>query len=356
MQVPLVYKEKPLFGFDMGNRTVKVVQMSHKGGRPRLIGYGQASFPASIVVEGIISDPEELAKHIKPLLGGKVEGRIDARRVAAALPMGKIFTRTLKLPDMDQDDLEQAVHFEAEQYIPVPIADLYLDFQVTGRSQDPKTKQEQLDIILVATPRAIVDSYIKLFDILGLEVDSIETSLDAVTRALRLSQPVKGPVLVVDFGSRSTDIAIYNQALAASSSIAIGGDDLTESLVKNLGIKPSEATEIKFKFGLTKGDLQTKIKGAVKEQLQSIVSEIKKVQKFQDDPSKKSAITTMLLCGGSASLPGLSDYFIKELGIEVRIVNPWSGLQLSGVKAATKRDYATYTTAIGLACRGGAHD
>lgn len=357
MQVPLIYKDRPMFGFDMGNRTVKVVQLAPHGHAKKVLGYGQVSFPASIVVEGIISDPDLLAEHVKPLLAGKAVGKITARRVAASLPMGKIFTRTIKLPVMSENDLQQAVHFEAEQYIPVPINDLYLDYQVTGRSKDAKTTQEHLDINLVATPRAIVDSYIKLFDRLGLEVDSIETSLDAVTRALKVKAAPATPALVLDFGSRSADVAVFKNALIVSSSISLGGDDLTESLVGKLGISAAEATEIKFKFGLTSGDLQTKIKAALKDQLQTVVTEAKKVMKYYQDQGKDRAqLKSLLLCGGTAGMPGLAEYLKKELGIEVTVINPWTQVDLGRLKPINKRDVAAYTTAVGLAGRGMIHD
>lgn len=365
MQVPLFYKDRPLYGFDMGNRTVKVAQLRASGKKVQVLGYGQISFPAKLVVDGVITDPGELAEHIQPLLQKNLIGRVSARRVAASLPMGKIFVRSLKLPPMSQSDLDQAIHYEAEQYIPVPINELYLDYEVTRAAKPgtkasktaPATADEQTEVTLVATPRKIVDSYLQLFERLGLEVSSIETSLHAVTRALRLSHPISGPTLVVDFGSRSTDIAIFEQALLLTSSIAIGGDHLTDSLVEKLAIKPTEATEIKFKFGLGESELQRKIQTALKDQLQAVVAEVKKVLKYYQDQGKdRPPIKTLLLCGGSASLPGLDEYLTKELDLATMIGNPWGRLHMGKIKPVSVRDIPVYTAAIGLASRELKHD
>lgn len=348
----------------MGNRTVKIAQLKANGSKIQVLGYGQISFPAKLVVDGVITSPEELAEHIHPLLKKNLIGKITARRVAASLPMGKIFVRSLKLPPMSPSDLDQAVHYEAEQYIPIPVNDLYLDYEVTKiarpsakPSKTPSADSDQTEVTLVATPRKIVDSYLQLFDRLGLEVSSIETSLHAVTRALRLSHPITGPTVVVDFGSRSTDIAIFEKALLLTSSIAIGGDHLTDSLVEKLAIKPAEATEIKYKFGLGQSELQRKIQASLKDQLQAVVAEVKKVLKYyQDEGKDRPPIKNLLLCGGSASLPGLDAYLSKELSLATMIGNPWSKLHLGKLKPVNARDIPMHTAAIGLASRGLNHD
>jgi type IV pilus assembly protein PilM len=96
-------------------------------------------------------------------------GKVSATRVAVSLPVAKVFTRVLELPSMKPEDLGQAVRLEAEQYIPVPLPDLYIDYEVIEMGPDHN------EVLMVAAPRAIVDSYIKLFDFMNLEVAVIES-------------------------------------------------------------------------------------------------------------------------------------------------------------------------------------
>src|SRR5665647_3377429 len=119
MRVPLIYRDRPLFGFDLGSRTAKMIQLKPHGNSMLVLGYGYADFPADALVEGIVVDPQEIAKALRPLLKQMSYGRINATRAAVSLPTAKVFTRMRELPPMGTADLAQAIKFEAEQYIPV---------------------------------------------------------------------------------------------------------------------------------------------------------------------------------------------------------------------------------------------
>jgi type IV pilus assembly protein PilM len=151
MRIPLVYHDQPIFGFDLGSRTAKMIQLKHAGKQMEVVGYGNATFPEDAIVEGIIVDPQEIVAALKPLLKDMSYGRINATRVAASLPVAKVFTRMLELPPMNPTDLGQAVRLEAEQYIPVPLADLYIDYETI------EAGTEKQEVLMVAAPRAIVD-------------------------------------------------------------------------------------------------------------------------------------------------------------------------------------------------------
>jgi type IV pilus assembly protein PilM len=344
------------------------VQLKPVGKKMRVVGYGHAAFPNDAIVEGIVSDPQTIAKHIKPLLQQPGAGHITSRRAVVALPGGKVFIRTLQLPPMAQEDLEQAIRFEAEQYVPVPISDLYIDYEVIPQDQAPMIQpaqtnsapkpaapgaEEHQDVLMVAAPRAIVDSYLKLFDYLGLELDSIETTLAAITRAMIAAGSSNQASMVLDFGSRSTDMAIYNRVVRLTGSISVGGDDMTDTLVKSLGISADQANEIKYKFGVGTSGLQSKILEALDPKLQVVAAEIKKVAKYYKERSEnKEEVRNITLTGGSASMPGLVDYLYKATGLPFVVGDPWLRLDLGHMPKASKFEAPMYTTAIGLALRG----
>lgn len=343
-RVPLIYHDRPLFGFDLGTRTAKLVQIKPVGKTSRVLGYGFANFPGEAIVEGIVVDPQEIAIALKPLFDTMTFGEISATRVAASIPVAKVFTRILELPPMNMADLGAAVRLEAEQYIPVPLPDLYIDYEIVDTTPD------HLDVLMVAAPRAIVDSYLKLFDLMNLEVAFIESSLSAVTRAIIAAGNINKTTLVADIGSESIDITVFDKAIRLTDTIPVGGDHLTTQLVADLAITREQANEIKFKFGLGPSGLQPNIQSALKKPLATITSEFKRVTKYYQDRSHdKHPIDNIIISGGSASMPGLLEYLTAEVGLPIVIADPWAGLELHHIQDVSKFDAPMFTTAIGLA-------
>ena len=344
MKVPLIYHDQPIFGFDLGTRTAKMIQLRPSGKSMQVLGYGYANFPGDAIVEGIIVDPLEIAHALEPLMKQMSFGKITATRVAASLPVAKVFTRVLELPQMAAADLGAAVRLEAEQYVPVPLPDLYVDYEIID------TVGETSQVLMVAAPRAIVDSYLKLFDLMKLEVIFVESSLAAVTRSVLAATPLKQVTLVADIGAGSIDLTVVDKVIRLTDTIALGGDNLTLELVNVLGITREQANEIKARFGLGESNLQPKIEAALKKPLGTITSEIKRVIKFyQDRGNHKSSVEAIVLTGGSASMPGLVEYLAKQLGMPVSVADPWAGLSVKHIQPVSKLDAPMYTTALGLA-------
>lgn len=344
MRVPLIYHDRPIFGFDLGSRTAKLIQLKPAGKSMQVLGYGYANFPGDAIVEGIIVDPKEIADALAPLMKQMTFGHITGTRVAASLPVAKVFTRVLELPPMNPADLGAAVRLEAEQYIPVPLPDLYIDYEII------EEQKEQIQVLMVAAPRAIVDSYIKLFDLMELEVSFVESSLSAVTRAILAATPLDKPTLVADIGSNSIDLTVHDKMIRLTDTIALGGDTLTTQLVSDLQITREQANEIKFKFGLGPSGLQPKIQASLKKPLNTISSEVKRVMKYyQDRGANKRSVELVIISGGSAGMPGLIEYLSKELGVPVIVADPWGGLVTKHMQPVSKFDAPMYTTAIGLA-------
>jgi type IV pilus assembly protein PilM len=254
---------------------------------------------------------------------------------------------------MSPDDLEQAVKFEVEQYVPVPVNDLYIDYEIINVVESKDGKDGHMDVLMTAAPRAIVDSYIKLFDLLGLEVQAVEASMVSVVRAmLHSGDAQKNSTLVMDIGSESSDLTIFDEVIPLTGSVPVGGEHYTKALVNTLGLKPDQATEIKIKFGIAPSGMQQKIFSALEPHLQTVVKEAKRVLKYYEERSeKREKVQTLVISGGTASMPGLAEYLQKELGLPLTVANPWKNLTTKKMQAVSKRDAPMYTTAIGLALR-----
>jgi type IV pilus assembly protein PilM len=124
------YQDKRVFGLDIGLSSLKVMQIDTEHKKHTVTGYGVTSFDSSVFTDGILTDPEGLAKIAYDLFDKHLIGDITTRRTIIAIPASKTFTRSMTLPKLKTKDLAAAVQLEAEQYIPVPIDELYLDHSV----------------------------------------------------------------------------------------------------------------------------------------------------------------------------------------------------------------------------------
>lgn len=344
MNTPLFYREKPIFGFDLGHDAVKVMQIDPGGKKDTVNGYGYIEFDSKAINNGVIVDHEKIAKRVYELITKHLVGTLDARRVAAALPVANTFNRILALPKMNHEELKQAVLLEAEQYIPMPVEDLYLDYEVAHQDSDGQ------EVLLVAAPKSLVDSYIQLFDILGLELALLETSINAVSRAVSHADNTGIPTLIIDFGSVSSDISVYDRTVRVTGTAEGGGETITELIAKKMNITERQAYTIKTRYGLNAGKKQREIMEALDPLLKKLLSETKKMTRFYEDrASTQRKIEQIIILGGGANLPGLSAFLTDKLRLPTRLVDPWQNLSFGNLQPPHKLETTLYTTAAGLA-------
>src|SRR6187551_2383577 len=124
-KLPLLYEDKPLFGFDIGHGKVRVLQIQPAKRLPKLVGYGEVTFDPAAVQAGVIVKPEIIAEAVQGLFKHRLIGDITTNRVAMSLPIARAFTRSIEVPSLSDKELAEAVQNEAEQYIPAALDDLY---------------------------------------------------------------------------------------------------------------------------------------------------------------------------------------------------------------------------------------
>jgi type IV pilus assembly protein PilM len=343
-----IWKVKDVVGIDVGTRAIKIVQLKKKGKLTKLVGYGKIDVPENFIIEGIIAEPEKLGEMIKKLFAGEnLWGKITATRVNASLPESKIFTRTLTMPHMTEKERSDAIFWEASQSIPMALSDLNLDWQVIGPNlSDPKSDE----IIFAAAPKSIVNSYLQLFDQLGLEVMGLETSLSAITRAMVPFKEKKETILVMDMGSDTTNMAIFDQIIRVTGSTTVGGDHVTSKIAEALGVTKEEAEKLKVGKEVEK---QTKIREAIDVELTEITKEADRIIRYYNEKiNKENSVTKILLSGGGANLTGITEMLTEKLGIAAIVGNPWSNISVYPIKPLPKNEAIAYTNAVGLALVG----
>lgn len=344
MKSSIFYRDKPVFGFDIGYNSVKVMQIDTNSKNHKVTGYAYTSFSEKAIKNGVIVDPEAIAKEVYPLFTRHLIGTIDTKRVVAALPVSKTFNRVLTLPSLPTKDMEDAIRAEAEQYIPVPLDKLYLDYDIT-----PTSGQDNYEILIVATPRNIVDSYLVLFELLGLEVAQLETSISAATRLVMHAEQTDLPTLIIDFGSISTDLSIFDTTLRVTGTVSEGGDTITKAIADELKVTVKQGQTIKTKHGLGPGKRQAQIRKALEPLLNKMVIEIKKMVRFyQERSGVERKLEQVIILGGGANMPGLADYLTDKIRIPTRTCNPWLNLDFGDLQPPHQLEKTLYATAAGL--------
>ncbi len=339
------YKDRPLFGLDLSPNCVRVMQVSSLNNENRVVGYGTTTFDPKSIKDGVIVDPITIAKAVDELFDKGLHGQISSRRVAIAVPAARTFSRAIKLPLLDKKELDEAVRLEAEQYIPTPIDELYLDYSVMRKTD------KELELFAVATPKHLVDSYITLAHLLGLEPVAIETSIDAVTRLFVKTDYSHAPTVLVDFGPVSADITIVDETIIATGTVGGGGENFTSRISDQLGVTRQEAHIIKTKYGLNFSKKQQEISKALDPLLDQLIKEIRRmIRYYQERYGAEHRINQIVLMGSSANVPGLSDRMTDVLRLPVRNSDPWSRFSYApGVEPLQSEDQSNFITAGGLA-------
>ncbi len=338
------YQDKPVFGLDIGFSSLKVMQIEAQGKKQIVSGYGVASFDDKAITDGVITDPEAIASVVHKLFSKDLIGDITTPRVVVAVPAARTFTRTVTLPKLKEKDLADAIHMETEQYVPVPIDDLYVDYSVIR-----KTEKDQ-EILVVAIPKKIVDSYVVLTRMLGLEVVAVESTLGAASRLFKQAEQSDVPTVLIDLGSLSSDITIYDNGLIVTGTAPGGGDSFTEAIAKKLGVTHQEAHVIKTKYGLGLSKKQKEITECLTPILEQMVKEIRRMIRYYEERSgTERKIAQIVTMGGGANMPGLSEHMTNLLRLPVRMCDPWQNLDFKHLQPPNKVEKSMYVTVCGLA-------
>ncbi|MEX0621603.1 MAG: type IV pilus assembly protein PilM [Candidatus Woykebacteria bacterium] len=339
-------------GLDIGSHSIKAVQLSGSVERPIFVAAGQIEIPVQVRNQPPGGTDEEsisvIANSIRSL---HREAHFSTDKVVVSLPESQVFTRVVELPSLKQSEIQNALAWEAEQYVPVPINEVKLDWQVLD---DGKTnKSGKVEVLLVAAPINLIDRFLNIIRIAGLSPTSLETEITAVVRSL--VQRIEGAptTMVVSLGASTTDLSIVSTGrISFTRSIATGGSAIARGVAQELGFELDQATEYMKTYGLDPTSLEGKVMQAIKPIFDVIVNEIRRVLAYYATKHPEVPVKRVVVTGGTAKLPGLVIYLAEALGIEVQVGNPWEGIALpSRVANKLVSDATSYAVAVGLALK-----
>lgn len=341
--------DKPLFGLDIGHGSLKVMQLIGQSSAQavkhhyRIAGYGTATFDKAAQADGVIVRPEIIAEAAYTLFHQNLIGDITTRRAAIAIPAYRTFTRSLQLPRLQPHELKAAVELEAEQYISMPLEELYLDYEVV------KQRPEGTELFMVAIPRVIVDSYLDLTQVMGIETVLIEPTLSSSGRLFSIGSNNDEATFIIDLGSQSSDISIFDQHTLVTGTVQSGGEIFTNNIKNKLGVSLEAAALIKTRYGLGVSKKQAEIASALEPVLQEIVKEIHRMLRYYEERyGSERPIKQVVTLGGGANIPGLSEYLTQALRMAARHTDPWQYLDYKGLQPPSAADRPMYATVAGL--------
>ena len=293
-------------------------------------------------------DEEEMAQAIKKAVD---DSQIPVKDVNVALAENQVYTKVLDMPALTDKELASAIYWEAEQYIPVPLTNITLVWNVLKRPQHG-AQNEKMQVLMVGAPTMLINKYQKIFQMAGLNLHDMETEILSTVRALILSEDFP-TTLIISIGAVNTSFAMVRKGIMIFTySMSVGGAAINRAIATDFGLSSQQAEEYKKVYGVEGKTLGGKIGQATEPILNSILAEVKKSivfysQKYKDD----EPVRQILLSGGTAKLPGIEVFFANNSGIETAIANPWKVLAPQQIPKDVLDNAADYTIAVGLAMR-----
>lgn len=360
------------FGLDISDSSLKIAKLKKKGKFLSLASFGKTEIKSGIIEGGEIQDEKALTEAIKESLYNISGQKLNTRYVVASLPEEKSFLQVIQMPKMKEEELKKAVYFEAENYIPLPVEEVYLDFQIVHPVYD---HLDHLDVLVVAFPKKIINTYVGSLRKAGLQIKALEVESLAIARALIKNMISPHPILLIDLGENGTGFMVFSgYSLRFTSFLPISSKQFTQVISDALGVNFQEAEELKLKYGLSK-KYKIKIKDGIEKEIKPgkifdavlplLTDLTRQIEKYFDYyrthvshehlPPGGKVVEKALLCGGAANLEGISQFLSLKLKIPTELSNPWINIfkePLSDIPGLSLHQSQAFSCALGLALRG----
>ncbi len=347
----VITKSQPaLVGVDISSTAVKLLQLSRAGNRYRVEHYAVEPLPPNAVVEKNIVEVEAVGEAIKRAVA---RSGTRAKYAVAAVAGSSVITKIIPMPaDLDDDELEAQVELEAVNYVPYPIEEVNLDFEVLGPApNNPDTVQ----VLLAASRSENVEVRASALELGGLTPRVMDVEAFAIENAFalladQLSTPRDGLVALIDSGATMTTLNVLrNGRTIYSREQVFGGKQLTDEVMRRYGLSYEEAGLAKRQGGLPE-NYQAEVLEPFKE---AMVQQISRLLQFFYAGSEFNRVDQIVIAGGCASIPGIGPMVEEQLGVPTLIANPLANMTLGPrVQAhALAQDAPALMIACGLALR-----
>jgi type IV pilus assembly protein PilM len=337
-----------ILGIDIGVGSIKLVSISKDGDKVVLDAIGESKSPRVDWLKTEKSDKAmtEVATALKALLN---DLKIKSKKIVTSLPEDEVVSRLIRLPPLKESEIRDALKFEAETFVPYPLDQVSIDYEIVE-----KDEAGRLTVFAIAARNDLIQSYVKLFKMVGLELLALESPAVAMRRVVINSVSETAGILLVDMGEKYSDIVSINKGnVYFTRAMSVGGESLTRAISINLGLDMASAEEYKKAYGMKEMELEGKIKNAIQPVFASMGEEIRRaLASFREEQNKPADL--LVLSGGGANLPGLAEELTKLLGIEVQVIQPFLKMDTTRITLPIdlNSDGCRFSLAAGLAMRG----
>lgn len=344
-------KTNSLLGLDISSTSVKLLELSHNNGKYKVESYAVEPLPPNAVVEKNISDVEGVGDAVKRVVGRSKAG---SKSAAVAVAGSAVITKTIEMDaELSDPEMENQITVEADQYIPYPLDEVAIDFEVLGLSE---RNPEQVEVLLAACRRENVEMREAALDLGGLAARVVDIEAHAMKRAFDLVKAQLGGdseelvVAIIDIGATMTTLSVLAEDKAIYTREQLfGGKQLTEEIQRRYSLSFEEAGLAKKQGGLP-DDYEDEVLEPFKE---AVLQQVTRSLQFFFSSSQYDDVDYIVLAGGTASIRGLADMIEAKLGTPTLIANPFADMSLaSRVDAdSLSNDAPALMIACGLAMR-----
>jgi type IV pilus assembly protein PilM len=305
------------FGLDIGTSSIRVVQLHGSGPTKALDRYGSMPVDGNLAVSDSKTDQQKLAQAVAQLVK---QAGIATRNVAVGIPSNKVFTTVVDMEKLSPAELAKTIRYQADSFIPTPLAESKIDWALLGDSPKDPTKSE---VLLSSVNNSYVEGRLDMLESVGLNVIAFEPDTFAVMRSI-IAPDTAQPQLVLDIGARSTDLVIaLNGAPRLTRSIPVGSEAVIRAAMAGLSVDANQATQFVYKFGMSKDKLEGRVFSAIIGTVDSLIAEIEKSVKFFQSRYPTLKLERIIVTGGASTLPEFPLYIANKFGINVEIGNAW---------------------------------
>jgi len=348
----LVKKRPPMLGVDISASSVKVLELSQTGEHFRVERYAVEPMPQNAMVEHSITEVDQVAQAIARAV--KRSGT-RLKHAALAVPGSHVIGKIVSMPaGLSDRDMQTQIEMEADRHIPYPLDEVNMDFQVFGAASEGA---EQVNVLLAACRKEIVDDYAAVADGAGLTPTVIDIETYAMENAYGLiarnmaGAGMEKTVAVMDIGATTTTINVmHNSRSVYTRDHTFGGRQLTEEIQRRYGLSYEEAGLAKKQGGLP-DNYQTDV---LRPFMEALCQEVMRALQFFYSSSPFNSVDQVLLAGGCAQIAGIDELLAARVGVAAAVANPFSSMSLATrIKPQMlAADAPSLMISCGLALRG----
>ena len=316
-------KKDYVVGLDVGSRSIKVGELAHNKNKAKLKKFGMIDLAPGLIEEGHISDPLQVANTIKQLFKAY---NIKEQNVAVSIGGYSVIVKKINVQTMTEEQLQDTIHLEAEQYIPFDMNDVNIDFQIIGESE---SNPNQMNVILVAAKKEMVNNYINLAEMAGLNPCIIDVDAFALQNIYDLNYQSDGEnVAVIDIGNAKTSLNIIKDNVSVfMRDVSLGCGQINQEIVSVVDCTLDEAEQIKLSNTgekLSKDHLQNIITTVVIDWC----DEIRRALDFFYSTYPDDQIKKIILSGGGANIEEFRHLLGEETFAEVEPIDPFKNIDV----------------------------